>query len=197
MIHVYMYSSIWIFGYNSVQFSELFWPFYVQNILLFGCLVFKPRCSFVWRRGLIWKPQATRRHTKNVLWLIFLSKLRCIFSKLTHILYPSSILFAQLDVHRVQFSLQLPLHANIIAAPMGNWSASSSICMHLLFYRFWQLLKWFCSSIILSCIFSFFLFSNAKYILIFKDAIYFKCFKSRNIQIQMMSLVIPLVNQYD
>lgn len=33
-----------------------------------------------------------------------------------HILYPSSVLFAQLDVHRVQFSLQLPLHANVIAA---------------------------------------------------------------------------------
>lgn len=33
-----------------------------------------------------------------------------------HILYPSSVLFAQLDVHRVQFSLQLPLYANVIAA---------------------------------------------------------------------------------
>lgn len=88
----------------------------------------------------------------------FLSKLRCIFFKLTHILYPSSVLFAQLDVHRVQFSLQLPLHANIIAAPMGNWSASSSVCMHLFFYRIWRLLKWFCSIIILSCIFSFCLF---------------------------------------
>lgn len=46
---------------------------------------------------------------------IFLSILGCRFSQ-AHILSPSSVLFAQLDVHRVQFSLQLPLHDNIIAA---------------------------------------------------------------------------------
>lgn len=47
---------------------------------------------------------------------VFISKLGCHFFFQAHILYPSSVLFAQLDVHRVQFSLQLPLYANVIAA---------------------------------------------------------------------------------
>lgn len=122
------------------------------------------RGTFSFGEELIWKILGIQRIYKECAVTdtnIFLSNLDFL-PKLTHILYPSSVLFAQLDVHRVQFSLQLPLHANIIAVHMGNWSAWSSICMHLFIYSVWQFLKWFCSLIILSCIFSFCLCNKTK-----------------------------------